>query len=79
MVRLGTSVAYIVWYNCIYWSKFEKLSDYKSSAMPHLVIIWLACMKATVKVILLPALPSFGGVVLCYINKSLAGHSMWCG
>ena len=47
MVRLGTSVAYIVWYNCIYWSKFEKLSDYKSSAMPHLVIIRLACVKAS--------------------------------
>ena len=40
MIRLGSS-----WYNWIYWSNFETLSDYKSSAMPHLYIIRLACTK----------------------------------
>ena len=40
MIRLGSS-----WYNWIYWSNFETLSDYKSSAMPRLYIIRLACTK----------------------------------
>ena len=41
MIRLGS-----LWYNCNYWSRFETLSCYKSSAIPHLVIIRLSCMKA---------------------------------
>ena len=41
MIKLGSS-----WYNCIYWSRFETLSSYKSPAISDLVIIRLACMKA---------------------------------
>ena len=41
MARLGS-----LWYNCIYWSRFETLSSYKSSAISDLVIIHLACTKA---------------------------------
>ena len=41
MIRLGS-----LWYNCIYWSRFETLSGYKSSAISDLVIIRLACAKA---------------------------------
>ena len=41
MIRLGSS-----WYNCMYWSRFETMSSYKSSAISHLVIIRLACTKA---------------------------------
>ena len=65
MIRLGS-----LWYNCIYWTNFETLSVYKSSAMPHLVIIRLACTKANSYsnfVTRPPSLPPFGGVVLCYV------------
>ena len=41
MIRLGS-----LWYNCIYWSRFETLSSRKSSAISDLVIIRLACTKA---------------------------------
>lgn len=76
MIRLGSS-----WYNWIYWSNFETLSDYKSSAMPHLYIIRLACTKTNSYsdfLTLAPSLPPFGGVVLCHVSISLAGHSLWC-
>ena len=42
MTRLGS-----LWYNCIYWSRFETLFSYKSTAISHLVIILLACAKVT--------------------------------
>ena len=41
MIRLGT-----LWYNRIYWLRFETLSSYKRSAISDLVIIRLACTKA---------------------------------
>ena len=41
MIRLGS-----LWYNRIYWSRFETLSSYKRSAISDLVIIRLACTKA---------------------------------
>ena len=64
MMRPGS-----LWYNCICWSTFETLTGYKSSANSHPVIIRLACKKKqTVTIILLPTLPPFGGVLLCYVS-----------
>ena len=40
MIRLGS-----LWYNYIYWSRFETLSSYKMSAISHLVVNRLACTK----------------------------------
>ena len=42
MIRLGS---FSLWYNCIYWSRFETLSSYKSSAISDLVIICIASTK----------------------------------
>ena len=65
MARLGS-----LWYNCIYWSRFETLSSYKSSAISDLVIIHLACTKANSYSNFVTHPPSLwrSFVVLC-INK----------
>ena len=41
MIRLGSS-----WYNCIYWSNSETLSDCERSSMKHMIITRLTCAKA---------------------------------
>ena len=66
MIRLGS-----LWYNCIYWSSFETLSSYKSSAISDLVIIRLACTKANSYSNFVTRPPSLwrSFVVLC-INKA---------
>ena len=65
MIRLGS-----LWYNYIYWSRFETLSSYKSAAISHLVIIRLACTKANSYSNFVTHPPSLwrSVVVLC-INK----------
>ena len=65
MMRPGS-----LWYNWIYWSRFETLSGYKSSAISHLVIIRLAFTKANSYSNFVTHPPSLwrSFVVLC-INK----------
>ena len=65
MIRLGT-----LWYNRIYWLRFETLSSYKRSAISDLVIIRLACTKANSYSNFVTHPPSLwrSFVVLC-INK----------
>ena len=71
MIRLGS-----LWYNCLYWLRFETLSSYKSSAVSDLVIIRLACTKANSYSDFVTHLPSLEGVLLCYLSIKFGGSPL---